>query len=769
MSAEEGAAQPPTAGSDKTQAPKPAATFSSFINKNTTGKKFAPKAARRRPGAAPVPAAVVASKPTASEPTAPSVEAQSEQVEPASTTAASEPATAAQLPTPAATQDHTTQNAIPTPAGAASNEPAVIVEESSPTVALATPSTAVTNTEALPQVEAHVEEAPQVPLAHHTANEADTGRAAKRRRIAFPAQTNNAVNDLPSEASNGELHTEAVEPIQIESEATAQSVEIEVQTSTEAQQALPAADALEQDDEGHDSTRGADSAAAQVASNETPAEPRARKRRVMPWVAVNRHPDEAEEEVEQTIDAGETEDIAPAPAKKKRQPPRPRGKKKTGPVADDQGNNQQNDAVGEEDQSTQKRPNAKPRGKRKADATNVEGGVEPPATAKRTRRPRKAKDKDSATAAGEDVEDGVEEAGELVVPRKPRQPRRKKKTAVEGDGEQNGEQPKRKGRPPREATPSDAEDHEINPEETFMDSLASRNIRVGRLSDREKAMREIDWVAVRQRQREEDTRPIQTKQLQKEADKLLETAEPIIEQGPQYRLIDGQIHIIPTSTFVDREGDADREMQNYEVVEERDLTSRITSRSFLKKNRRFPNEFLLPGQGKKWTADDTQLFYQGLRNFGTDFQMISHMFPGSTRRSIKLKFTREERENPDTVRECLHGRSEIVGNWDSFMATSQMEEEQLEKVDTIKLEMDAYEAEMREKIAAATAETLERKRQQREAGLLDDEAEGNEASNKENGKGKRKNKGKQKQVTFQDEPGVEIVGNIDDDHTWGQE
>ncbi|KAH7087381.1 hypothetical protein FB567DRAFT_344812 [Paraphoma chrysanthemicola] len=761
MSAEEGAAQPPTAGSDKTQAPKPAATFSSFINKNTTGKKFAPKAARRRPGAAPAPAAV-ASKPAATEPTAPSDEVQSERVAPASSTAA----TAAQLPTPAATQDQVPQNAIATPAGTASDEPSVIVEESSPTVALPTLSTAVTNTESLPQVEARVEEATHILPAQHTANEADTGRAAKRQRIDPPAQTDNAVNDLLPEVSNSELHTEATVATRLEPDTATQPIDVEVQPSTEVQQALPTTEALEQAEEGHDSTQGADSAAAQIASNETPA-PQPRKRRVLPWVAVNRHPDE--DEAEETIDAGETEDVAPAPAKKKRQPPRPRGRKKTGTVADDQDAGQQDDAAGGEDQPTQKRPGAKSRGKRRADATNVEDGVEPPAIAKRTRRPRKAKDKDSATAAGEDVEDGVEEGGELVVPRKPRQPRRKKKTAVEGEGEQNGEQPKRKGRPPREATPSDAEDHEIDPEETFMDSLASRNIRVGRLSDREKAMREIDWVAVRQRQREEDTRPIQTKQLQEEADKLLETAEPIIEQGPQYRLIDGQIHIIPTSTFVDREGDADREMQNYEVVEERDLTSRITSRSFLKKNRRFPNEFLLPGQGKKWTADDTQLFYQGLRNFGTDFQMISHMFPGSTRRSIKLKFTREERENPDTIRECLHGQSEIVGNWDSFMATSQMEEEQLEKVDTIKLEMDAYEAEMREKIAAATAETLERKRQQREAGLLDDEAEGNDASNKENGKGKRKNKGKQKQVTFQDEPGVEIVGNIDDDHTWGQE
>jgi transcription factor TFIIIB component B'' len=280
-------------------------------------------------------------------------------------------------------------------------------------------------------------------------------------------------------------------------------------------------------------------------------------------------------------------------------------------------------------------------------------------------------------------------------------------------------------------------------------------------------MREIDWVAVRQRQREEDTRPIQTKQVRDDAEELLNLTQPPTDLGARFTVVDGNIQMIHTSTFVDREADADREIENYEVVEERDLTTRITSRSFLKNNRRFPNDFLLPGQGKKWTVDDTKLFYQGLRNFGTDFQMISHMFPGSSRRSIKLKFTREERENPDIVRECLHGRSEIVSNWDTFMEASQMEETQFVDADEIKRSMDDYEAGMREKIGAATAEALERKRQQREAGLLDEEGEGNEASNKE--KGKRKNRGKGKQVTFQEEAGVEIVGNIDDDHTWGQD
>jgi transcription factor TFIIIB component B'' len=218
--------------------------------------------------------------------------------------------------------------------------------------------------------------------------------------------------------------------------------------------------------------------------------------------------------------------------------------------------------------------------------------------------------------------------------------------------------------------------------------------------------------------------------------------------------------------MVNREAEADLQIGNYETIEEQDLTARITSRSFLKNNKRFPNDFILPGQGKRWSRDDTDLFYQGLQNFGTDFQMISHMFPGATRRSIKLKFTREERDDPQRVRDALLGKSTIVEGWDNFMQVSQMEAQQFADADEIKRQMAEEEAEMREKIAAAHAETAERNRQQGLAGVLD----ANESSdpNKENGKGKKKRKGKEKQVTFQEEAGVEIVGTVGDDDSWGR-
>jgi transcription factor TFIIIB component B'' len=543
---------------------------------------------------------------------------------------------------------------------------------------------------------------------------------------------------------------------------TTQPAQSELQVPVQPQQDTPSLGWVEEAVEAPESSAQPASAGTVQSPAENAAAPAPRRKRVLPWAAVNR-PQEVEEE-----------DVAPAPVKKPRQPPKPRGRKKAAAATGTEDVGEQEEGEDGESQPVQKRPSAKARGKRRADAADPEDGAEVPASTKRTRRPRKPRGQVGADNAGEEGAEAAEgeagEHGEPAVPRKPRQPRqprRKKKSPAEGEVEdgQDPTQPKRKGRPPREPTPEDAEDHEIDPENTFMNSIASRNIRVGKLSVREKAMREIDWVAVRQRQREEDSRPISTKEARDKAEKQLLDQAPQAD-GPRFQMVDGQIQLVHGSTMVDREAEADREIDNYEVVEERDLTTRITSRSFLKNNKRFPNDFILPGQGKRWTKDLTDLFYEGLEHFGTDFQMISHMFPGSTRRSIKLKFTREERDDPQRVRDALHGSSTIDTHWDSFMQVSTMEEQQFADADAVKREMAEHEAIMREKINAAKAEAEERKYQQREAGVLDEEEDPN---NKENGKTKKKRKGKDKQVTFQEEAGVEILGDADADATWGQE
>lgn len=689
--ADHSASQPP--GGDKAPAP---ATFSSFINKNTSGKKFAPKAARRRPAAAaPGPPAPPAPKPSHADPA------------PASTApvAASSAPAAAQLPTPAPTQEPAAQTAPAEP----SISPAVQATPAAPSTVVAQPSALAPPPPApqhARQTPAHVEP---------VGDDLEHGRSPKRRRIESPSPMAPVAVMLPQHA-----HTDETTPPQPAPRPDSPSAP------------TPAAEP-------------STAAAATPPDAEAPAQKR--RRRTLPWTAVN-HPHE---------DGVEASEAVEPPAKKKRAPPKPRGKKSAATVED--GEQEMGDE--EEAEPTQRRTGARARGPPSADA--VEGTEDADAAAPPARKPRKTrKDKGKQRAAdGETVEgDGEQEADAAAKPkRKPRAPKRAKTTPVAG--EDGSEEPKRRGRPPREDTPPDAEDQQIDPDAMCMDDLASRNIRVGKLSRREREMRKIDWDAVKQRRREEDARHISTKETQAAVDKLLESGEvESAPTGPRYHVVDGRIELIQDSGTIDRERDADREIDAMLITEEDDLTTRITSRSFMKNNKRFPNEFVLPGQGKRWNPESTALFYQGLRSFGTDFQMIAHMFPGLTRRSIKTKFTREERDNPALVRDCLRGKSQLASHWADFLAASQLPDAALADADAIKRDLAEEEARMRAQIDAALLERAERDKQRRLAGAAD---EGEPAEDRA-----RKKKRREKSVVFREE-GVEILGAADEDPNWGVE
>ncbi|XP_058003162.1 uncharacterized protein LOC110649928 isoform X2 [Hevea brasiliensis] len=59
----------------------------------------------------------------------------------------------------------------------------------------------------------------------------------------------------------------------------------------------------------------------------------------------------------------------------------------------------------------------------------------------------------------------------------------------------------------------------------------------------------------------------------------------------------------------------------------------------------------------RWSKQDTELFYEGIRQFGTDLSMIQQLFPGRTRHQIKLKFKKEERQHPLRLSEALNSRA----------------------------------------------------------------------------------------------------------------
>lgn len=398
-------------------------------------------------------------------------------------------------------------------------------------------------------------------------------------------------------------------------------------------------------------------------------------------------------------------------------------------------------------------------------------------------RPRKERKDKGKKRKGGTTEDGPPRVKRSYV-------RKKKPAAAEGadatPAEEEGregsqDQPVRPRGRQREETPSDAEDHLIDATDTFMNNLASRNIRTGKLSEREKKMRQIDWVAVKQRRRDEEAlavaqprkRNAQVEEALDQAGQARDEAVNAQEQsGPRMEVVNGVITMVQSSVNIDREADADREIELMEEVAEDDLTTRITSKSFMRSNKRFPQDLLLPGQGRRWTTEATEQFYEALQMFGTDFMMIATMFPGTTRRSIKMKFNREERENPARINAALHMPKAERGdnNWAAYLDRVGMKDEDFEDPQAHEERLKAERADKEIEIAVARAKREEENRQKRLAGLpvTDDEDDNADpAAAKERAKERKKadkRREKQaKQVTFANEKGVEVLGAADEE------
>lgn len=109
------------------------------------------------------------------------------------------------------------------------------------------------------------------------------------------------------------------------------------------------------------------------------------------------------------------------------------------------------------------------------------------------------------------------------------------------------------------------------------------------------------------------------------------------------RIVNGQIILDVNSLQVDRAvRDAADHTGSVEYVEENPLEKVVNSRSYSKHK-----------VTSRWDAESTELFYSGLSQWGTDFDMISRMFPSRNRKQIKNKYTIEERKNPGLVTQAL--------------------------------------------------------------------------------------------------------------------
>lgn len=358
-----------------------------------------------------------------------------------------------------------------------------------------------------------------------------------------------------------------------------------------------------------------------------------------------------------------------------------------------------------------------------------EGGAAaaPVAKPKKPRAPRAKRQPRSAATVVEDEHGNIIESEEPVAsarpapkPRKPRQKKQKKQPQPQPEG-QDGEAEQ----VDQDEEEEDLENHEIDVDSTTMFDL-TRDRGYGKVSERETKMSAIDWKEV-QRKRLEEAEAIRSGQdpsttaaqpaennQDGEGENNQETPRPPpVVSGPRLRLdAEGNLVVDEESLRIDRQAQAARNAENLTVTENDDLTKRINSMSWINERRRDPTDRVpfFKMKSDPWSDEETDRFYEALRMFGTDFFIISKMFPPKTRRQIKLKFIREERLDPARVNRVLAGEA-VPMNLESFAEATGQNLEGFKDPRELEEELRVEGEEQRVEIARRKKEIEEAKQQ----------------------------------------------------------
>lgn len=295
---------------------------------------------------------------------------------------------------------------------------------------------------------------------------------------------------------------------------------------------------------------------------------------------------------------------------------------------------------------------------------------------------------------------------------RPRRKRRAKQTLQEvaadivadavGDAsepnEEGTEGAKKRKRKRKRKIPEGAEDHEIVPSEVKMADLV-KDKRLGKGSKLEARLEEVDWDEVKKKRKEAEKEAEKQRELEREEKRtgisVRQDDMPTAPTVPKMTVRDGQIVLEEDSRLLDRH--AEIEQATDETVKELDVddvTRRVNQSTVGRQH----------GVKQKghWNDEMTDLFYKGLRMFGTDFMMISKMFPGMSRRHIKLKYTREERTNLTRVHKNLIAKEDV--NIEEY---SQMSNRVYEDPERVHEELRADEKRLRDEDMARRAREAE--------------------------------------------------------------
>ncbi|KAK5098134.1 hypothetical protein LTR70_004379 [Exophiala xenobiotica] len=208
----------------------------------------------------------------------------------------------------------------------------------------------------------------------------------------------------------------------------------------------------------------------------------------------------------------------------------------------------------------------------------------------------------------------------------------------------------------RNATPEDAEEHQIEEESTTMFDLCDEKHKYGKTSEIEKQMK-ANWQEILKRRKEDAAERLARSLVGRRGKNKMQIPEDTgngsMGEVPNLVIQDGQI--VVSSREIDRQA-ATTTVANAvledEVRDDTDIYKRINSSTVGPSRSQ-----IAPGQ--QWDDLNTDLFYQGLKMFGTDFKMISNMIPGKNRRQVKLKYNAEERSNWAKVQRCLSQKQEV--------------------------------------------------------------------------------------------------------------
>ncbi|KAJ4511601.1 hypothetical protein HRR86_001894 [Exophiala dermatitidis] len=286
-------------------------------------------------------------------------------------------------------------------------------------------------------------------------------------------------------------------------------------------------------------------------------------------------------------------------------------------------------------------------------------------------------------------EPDVNEARKAKKPRK----KRARNAALEGLADQVVENAvtggKRGGsrRLSRLPTPENAEEHEVDPDEVSMGDLVRDN-KLGKKSETEKRMQE-NWEDILRRRKEEIERRREAAGQRRHGRQELNLNQAAEESGrahvPQQIIVNGQIVVAAESREVAFGAGVEQAViEDADVALEDDRIYKYVHQGTLGKHagRR---------RGTRWDDVSTELFYKGLRMFGTDFSLIANLFPGMDRRQIKLKFVAEQRINPARVERSVATKEPV-----DIEEYARMTNQEFQDPDALQAELDAEEKRLRD-------------------------------------------------------------------------